>query len=370
MLKSKNILIAPLNWGLGHASRCIPIIKELIRLGHRVIIASDGKSLEFLKKEFPDLSHITLPSYAIVYPINGSFLKLKLLIDSPKIWNAIRKEHLQLKQVLKDHEIDLVISDNRMGLFTNEVPCVFITHQLQVLSGSTTWLSTQMHLHFIKKFTCCWIPDSRSDFNLSGKMSLNSDVKLTKEYIGSLSRLEFKKKPSKYKYDLLVVLSGPDPQRGILESLLRSQLIDYSGTVLFIAGKVEREQTVEKHARLTYCNYLTTSGLQKAMERSALVLCRSGYSTIMDLQKMQKKAFFIPTPGQYEQEYLASHLESKRIAPYCKQKDFSLKLLNQVINYEGFTEHQSSTTSISAALGRAFSNVKENSDPIPSSLST
>jgi uncharacterized protein (TIGR00661 family) len=369
MLKSKNILVAPLNWGLGHATRCIPIIKELIRLKHRPIIASDGTALAFLKKELPDLSYIELPSYAITYPVNGSFLKLKLLKDAPKVWNAIRKEHNALHDIIKHYHIDLVISDNRMGLFNSAVPCVFITHQLRVLSGSTTWISTQIHLHYIKKFNCCWIPDVESDTNLSGKMSEHINSKVRKEYIGPLSRLEFKQ-PVSFKYDLLVLLSGPEPQRSILENQLMATLENYKGLVLFIGGKVEKEQKVVKNGRLTYCNYLTTTGLQKAFERSALVLCRSGYSTVMDLQKMHKKAFFIPTPGQYEQEYLATHLESKRIAPYSTQADFTFKQLEKVIDYTGFNEPQSSVTSMSSMLGRAFSSVKENSDPIPSSLST
>lgn len=369
MFKSKNILISPLNWGLGHASRCIPIIQEVIDMGHRPMVASDGKALDFLKKEFTGLTFIELPSYAIEYPVNGEFLKLKLLKDSPRIWNAIRKEHKVLKQIIKEHHIDLVISDNRMGLFTDLVPCVFITHQLQVLSGSTTWLSTQLHLHYIKKFDSCWIPDIDSYYNLSGKMSKNTDKSLSKEFIGPLSRLEYKETTS-FKYDLLILLSGPEPQRSILEEQLMTSLDTYSGSTLFVAGKVEHEQKVIKKSKLTYYNYLTTSGLQKAVERSAIVLSRSGYSTVMDLQKMRKKAFFIPTPGQYEQEYLAEHLENKGIAPYSAQADFKFSMLEQVDRYAGFIQHQSTTTSISSVLERAFSNVNENSEPIPSSLST
>ncbi len=371
MYKSKKILIAPLNWGLGHATRCIPIIRELIASNYSPVIASDGKALQFLKKEFPQLMFIKLPSYRIKYAVDGRFLKLKLFMDAPKIWNAINRENRLLSQLVKQYEIDLVISDNRMGMFTPLAPCIFITHQLQVLSGSTTWLSTMLHLHYIKKFDFCWIPDNNSALNLSGKLSMNTSTNIEKSFIGPLSRLIYKPSQSA-KYDLLVLLSGPEPQRSILEQLLLEKIHAFKGSVLFVAGNIEKDQKVTKKGQLTYYNYLTTSGLQKAFERSKIILSRSGYSTIMDVQKMRKKAFFIPTPGQHEQIYLAQHLQDNNIAPFSNQEDFTFDQLDRVHDFKGFAamEDQSTTTSIPAMLERVFSSVKENSDPIPSSLST
>ncbi|WP_041567332.1 glycosyltransferase [Nonlabens dokdonensis] len=369
MQNSKNILIAPLNWGLGHATRCIPIINAVLDNGDHPIIASDGQALELLKKEYPAETFIELPSYDIEYAKEGENLKLKMLKDSPKIWMAIRSEHKVLHEIIHEYKIEGIISDNRLGLYSNLVPSVIITHQLQVLSGSTTWLSTQLHLHYIKKYDYCWIPDVNDTDNLTGKLSYNDDYDLEKVYLGPLSRFE-KTENYQKKYDLMVLLSGPEPQRSILEKKLIEELNRFSGRVLFISGKVEAEQKVLKKGSITFYNYLSTSGLQKAFDRSEVVLSRSGYTTIMDLQKLGKKAFFIPTSGQFEQEYLAQLLEQKNIVPQASQADFKIEMLDRVENYQGLSSIQPSTTSISSTLKATFSRVNENSDPIPNSLST
>ncbi|WP_213520832.1 glycosyltransferase [Nonlabens sp.] len=369
MQKSKNILIAPLNWGLGHATRCIPIINAIINNGDHPIIASDGEALELLKKEYSKQTFIELPSYDIEYAKEGQNLRLKMLKDSPKIWMAIRNEQQMLQEIIPKYTISGIISDNRLGLYSNLVPSVIITHQLQVLSGSTTWLSTQLHLHYIKKYDYCWIPDFDSPNNLTGKLSYNEDFEIEKVFLGPLSRFQNTGNYQK-KYDLMVLLSGPEPQRGILEKKLLTELKSYKGKVLFIAGKVEKEQKVEKKGRLTYYNYLSTDGLQKALDRSEMVLSRSGYTTIMDLQKMGKKAFFIPTPGQFEQEYLAELLDQKGIVPYATQEDFQIQMLSRVELYKGWECSQPSSSSPSSILKGTFSNVNENSEPMPSSLST
>jgi len=275
---SKNILIAPLNWGLGHATRCIPIINAIITNGDNPIIASDGMALELLKKEFPNLNYIELPSYDVTYPEKGQFLRLKLLKDSPRIWNAIRKEHLLLAELIAEYKLDGVISDNRLGLYSKIIPSVIITHQLQVLSGSTTWLSTQLHLHYIKKFDYCWIPDVNGAHNLSGQLSQTDDSDIFKVYLGPLSRFN-RNLSTKKKYKLMVLLSGPEPQRSILESKLLKEVEDFKGEVLFIAGNVKGKQVMEKKGDITYYNYLSTDGLQKALDRSETILCRSGYTS-------------------------------------------------------------------------------------------
>jgi len=366
---SKNILIAPLNWGLGHAARCMPIITRLLDQGHQPIIASDGQALALLKHEYPQLPWIELPSYDVEYPENGDFMRLKMLKDSPKLWRAMRKEHKLLAELIEDYNLDGIISDNRLGLYHDDVPTVIITHQLQVLSGSTTWLSTQLHQHFIKKFDFCWVPDYAGDFSLSGRLSSHDDPHLNTTFIGPLSRLHRCNTPSKY--DLLVLLSGPEPQRAILEKKLLDELIFFQGKVLFIRGVVEGESYSGKKNGITTYNFLTAAGIQKAMARSSLILCRSGYSSILDLAAMGNKAFFIPTPGQYEQEYLAEHMENIGIAPYRSQMDFQLSDLSTVNNYAGFDSVPSvSSTSLDVALDEAFSSVKLNSEPIPGSLST
>ena len=366
---SKNILVAPLNWGLGHATRCIPIIKALLKNGDRPIIGSDGPALELLKLEFPNLPAVELPAYNVEYAQKGEDLRLKMLKDSPKIWNAIRLEHSLLQHLIIEHQLHGVISDNRLGLYTRSIPCVIMSHQLQVLSGSTTWLSTQLHLHYIKKFDACWIPDHKNSPNLTGKLSLNNDPSLEKVYLGPISRFK-SAETAATTYDLLILLSGPEPQRGILEKKLLQQAKSYNGKVLFVAGVVEAIQKVKKKGRITYYNYLSTNGLQKAINKSKAILCRSGYTSIMDLSKLGKKAFFIPTPGQFEQEYLAEHLQSQGIAPFATQDNFEMKMLSRLNDYSGLGNLQENSSSLIGLIESAFSNVNENSEPIPNSLST
>lgn len=366
---SKNILVAPLNWGLGHATRCIPIIQALLDNGDRPIIGSDGDALALLKKEFPHLTAIELPAYDVTYAEKGENLKLKLLKDSPKIWNAIRLEHQLLQHLIHKYELHGVISDNRLGLYTRTVPCVIMSHQLQVLSGGTTWLSTQLHLHYIKKFNACWIPDHQTAPNLTGKLSLNTDPTLEKVYLGPISRFK-KLAGEQFTYDLLILLSGPEPQRGILEKKLLQEVKSYHGKVLFVAGVIEPEPRVEIKGRITYYNYLSTTGLQKAIQRSRVVLCRSGYTSIMDLCELEKKAFLIPTPGQFEQEYLAKHLKVQGLAPFASQDEFEIKMLDQLDDYKGLGKLQEEALSLTSLIELTFSRVNENSEPIPNSLST
>jgi len=334
MVSKKRILVAPLNWGLGHATRCIPIITNLIDCGFEPIIASDGAALDLLKKEFPSLLCIELPSYKISYSKKAKNFKLKILKDSPTIIKAIKKEKKLVKQLVIEHDIAGIISDNRFGVRYKQVPSVFITHQLHVLSGNTSWLSSKLHQRFISKFDECWVPDNRGLANLSGKLGHIDDTQLKLKYIGPLSR--FKKETLDIEYDLMVLLSGPEPQRRYLEELLLEELKPFNGSILFVKGIVEAEQKHDKKDQFIIYNYMTSSQLEKAINRSRFIISRSGYTTIMDLAKLDKKAFFIPTPGQYEQEYLAERLNDANVIPYSNQDHFKLELLDKLNTYSGF----------------------------------
>ncbi|MDN3664637.1 glycosyltransferase [Algibacter miyuki] len=329
----KRILVAPLNWGLGHATRCVPIIKALILHGFEPVLASDGVALTLLKKEFPDLISVELPSYNVTYAKNGKHFKLKLLKDSPKLLKAIKAEKKTTKLLVESMEISGIISDNRLGVRSKKVPSVFITHQLNVLSGSTTWLSTKMHQKIINKFNACWVPDTAGDINLSGKLGHVKHFEIPTTYIGPLSR--FTKKDIPIKYDLMVLLSGPEPQRGMLEQKLLMDLKYYNGQVVFVKGVMEAEQTLVVYDHVTIYNFMTSALLEKTINESALIVSRSGYTTVMDLAKLNKKAFFIPTPGQFEQEYLAERLNAMRLVPTCSQDEFSLNKLENIIGYAG-----------------------------------
>jgi uncharacterized protein (TIGR00661 family) len=329
----KRILVAPLNWGLGHATRCIPIIKALIEHGYKPVIASDGVALKLLRKEFPGISTIELPPYNVTYAKKGKHFKLKLLTESPKLIKAIKDERKATKVIVEMHDISGIISDNRLGVYSTKVPSVFITHQLNVLSGSTTWLSTKMHQKIIKKFNTCWVPDLEGEPNLSGKLGHPDYFDLPTKYLGPLSR--FEKKNTKMINDIMVLLSGPEPQRTLLEEKLLKELMPYQGKVVFVKGVMEQQQTIKVLGNMTIYNFMTSDLLEKTINESALVISRSGYTTVMDLAKLNKKAFFIPTPGQFEQEYLAKRLTKLGIIPSCNQNEFSLEKLEDMESFTG-----------------------------------
>ncbi|MEN3323306.1 glycosyltransferase [Mariniflexile soesokkakense] len=329
----KRILVAPLNWGLGHATRCIPIINALLIHGFEPVVASDGVALTLLQKEFPTLSSIELPPYDVTYTKNGKFLKLKLITNSPKLLNAIKSEKKTTENIIESNNISGIISDNRLGVYSKKVPSVFITHQLNVLSGSTTWFSTKIHEKFIKRFDVCWVPDVEADTNLSGKLGHPDAFQIPTTYIGPLSR--FEKRYTNIVNDLMVLLSGPEPQRTLLENKLLSELKSYPNKVVFVKGVMEKEQTIQVIGNITVYNFMTTSLLEKTINESAVIISRSGYTTVMDLAKLNKKAFFIPTPGQFEQEYLAKQLTELNLIPSCTQQAFTLEKLNEINDFTG-----------------------------------
>ena len=333
---TKNILVAPLNWGLGHATRCIPIIRELEKNGFTPILASDGVALLLLQKEFPHLQCLKLPSYKIEYVENGANFKWKLLMNSPKMIQAILSEKKIVKKCIAKYTLEGIISDNRLGVYNKKVPSVIITHQLTVLSGRTTWISSKLHQFFIKKFEECWVPDLEKLPNLTGKLGHLKKNSLNLRYLGPLSRLEKKELP--IKYDLMVILSGPEPQRTYLEKKLKQEVLLFAGKVIFIKGVVEAEQKKEQDGNITYYNFMTSTEIETAYNESEIVLCRSGYTTIMDLAKLEKKAFFIPTPGQFEQEYLAKKMERNGFVPYAKQDNFKIEDLEDVKLYQGLPQ--------------------------------
>jgi uncharacterized protein (TIGR00661 family) len=332
------VLITVLNWGLGHATRCIPIIQKLQEHHFTPIIASNGAALDLLKKEFPELKHLELPSYQIEYPKRKMFFKWKLIQNLPKIARAVFDENKMVQEWIDLYPIDGIISDNRLGCFSTKIPSVYITHQINVITGTTTWLSSKLHQYFIKKFNCCWVPDHESTDNLAGKLSHSKNANLNVEYLGPISR--FQKKVLPIQLQLMVILSGPEPQRGLLEAKLITEVVKFNGSVLFVKGIVDKEQTIEKIGNTIHYNYMNSQQLEDAMNGSEIVLCRSGYSSIMDLAKLEKKAFFIPTPGQFEQEYLAKKLEKEGIAPYLKQEDFTIESLDKISQYSSFIKKE------------------------------
>lgn len=326
--KNMHVLVAPLDWGMGHAARCIPIINQLLANNCQVWIAGEGDTLLLLQTEFPNLSSVRLPGYNVSYQKAKRNFSLKLLSQIPKIMRAIRSENKWLSHFLQEQSIDLVISDNRFGLYTHKAHTVFITHQLAIKTGVGSWVDkivTVFNRNFIKKFNDCWIPDYPGDHNLAGDLSHPPYLPTNGQYIGALSRFEKGMVESIYK--LVIVLSGPEPARTDFEKMLLEQLSDFEGRVLLVRGSTAPAPPVAKED-LTMVDLMAAEALNHALSAAEFVICRSGYTSVMDLVLLQKKAILIPTPGQPEQEYLARRLHHNKILYCIPQRNF---YLNQVL---------------------------------------
>jgi uncharacterized protein (TIGR00661 family) len=317
----KRVLVAPLDWGLGHATRCIPIIYDLIGLGFDVIIAADGPIKILLKKEFSHVVFTPLKGYRVRYSRYGSWLPLKLFLQLPKLLWAIYAEKKWLKKIVRENKIDLIISDNRLGLSHKTTTCIYITHQLKIKTGNrfSEWLAQKIHYFFINKYTGCWVPDHELGNDLTGELAHPKKLPaIPVKYLGPLSR--FQQRSVEKKYDLLVLLSGPEPQRTILENLMIKELKVFRGNVLLVRGlpgNAENNNLHEIKNQITVADHLPATALNIALLQSSMVICRSGYTTIMDLVKLQQKAILVPTPSQREQEYLATYLTEKKIFLVC-----------------------------------------------------
>ncbi len=325
--RKPRILVAPLDWGLGHATRCIPIVRELLKQDCEVLLACEGAQESLLKEEFPQLQFLPLKGYRIHYSRSDAGLLWRMMSQIPQIKKTIRYENRWLKDVVKEHQLDAVISDNRYGLYHKTVFSVFITHQLLIKTywgGWTEKMLQKKNFRYINHFSECWVPDNENENNFAGILSHpDQKPKIPIQYIGLLSRIE-KKNIAIEKDHLLIVLSGPEPQRTIFENIIVQQVAHYNGTATIVRGLPNISTLIPSTNSLKFYNHLPADELGKEMEKAEFIIARSGYSSIMDLAKLQKKSILIPTPGQTEQEYLADHLSRKNFAVTCSQKGFSL----------------------------------------------
>lgn len=319
----KKILIAPLDWGLGHVTRCIPLIHFLQQMGCEIIVAADGEQVLLLKQEFPGITTISLKGYNITYAKYKRWMPLKILWQVPKILRRIQSENKWLKKKIKSLNIDMVISDNRYGLYTKKIPCVFMTHQL-LIKAPFAWLedlTQKINYRYINHYNECWVPDVESEVNMAGLLSHPRVMPaIPVKYIGSLCRFELKKDEEK-KYDYLFILSGPEPQRTILEEKILKIIPQLKGRKMMIRGKPGEKRMPEAPSNCTIKNHVTTDEFQKLLNQSAFIISRCGYTTVMEILSLRKKAILIPTPGQTEQEYLAKHLMEQQWCYSCGQEE-------------------------------------------------
>ena len=320
------ILVAPLNWGLGHATRCIPIIRHYLEQGDEVVLGGDGDSLRLLQRTFPALRCIDFPSLELRYTTNaqqrGFYLRA--------IWALMRftvADHYYLRQALAIEHFDLIISDNRFGCFSRDVRSLYITHQLYPVLPKRLRLlqplARAVHACIYKRYAEVWVPDyADPSHNLSGELSHGGRFDRRAKYIGPLSRFAptdtmlhnttpfYATLPHPTPYTHLALLSGLEPQRSIFEKEILQRYEHSSESLLLVRGKISEPKTTIHKGNITIVPSISDTDLIHAAKHAHKIIARSGYSTIMDLEALGVlyKAEFHPTPGQSEQEYLYAYL--------------------------------------------------------------
>lgn len=329
-------MVCPLDWGLGHASRMIPVINELRAQGATVVLAADGAPLELLRLEFPQLEWLRFPAYTVHYGQNTWQMAWKISQQIPGIIRGIKRENQLLKQLVKQYRIDAVISDNRFGLWNENAYTVYVTHQLMIKTPLwARWCAEpflhRLHQQFIQRYNTCWVPDFEGTPNLSGDLSHRYPLLANTHFAGILSRfteLDDTVAPAAKlpHFDVAAILSGPEPQRSLLEKMLLKQFTATSQKCLIVAGKPASLPGLEAIGNSTFrVSHLNTFEMRHLIQTAGALICRAGYSSIMDLVALNKRAVLIPTPGQTEQEYLANYYHRQKMFYCVPQQKFNLQ---------------------------------------------
>lgn len=306
------ILVSPLDWGLGHATRIVPIIRRLQKKGHTIDIAGSGKSIALLRLEFPELQCFELKSFSPrFFKSNAQWLAIAMQV--PQFLFAILREKRATQKLVNQNNYDVIISDNRYGVRDSRCRSIILTHQLSPHIAKWCPKFIEKLLAFaicslVNKFDFCLIPDIHTyPRGFVGELSQPLGLKIPMHAIGILSRLTNTKAEEISPIDWLAIISGPEPQRTVFENLILAKFKTQTGKCVIIRGlanKIEHTKTDDIEL-YSHCDAATLSIL---IQNSRTIICRSGYSTIMDLIAMEKKALLVPTPEQAEQEYLAQRM--------------------------------------------------------------
>lgn len=398
-----HILVAPLDWGLGHATRCIPIINYLLRQHHSIHIAANGRALALLRQEFPHLPYTELAGYDIRYPNNknsagaGTWAMAAAMCHQvPRILYRIWREYRTTQTLVQAQKIEVIISDNRYGCRSPLTRNILVCHQIFIqIPPPFAWLMpcvAYLHQWFIASFDQCWIPDyADPSLSLSGSLSryrplpaakyvfigilsrfaplldvcplpaltqgnMSSTIEGNRNTTTDIDRLSQQNKPSalqpqvlpqqvsqphhakrQYRYFaqetndlplLLVLISGPEPSRSDFERLILAQVNDYRGNIFIVRGMAEGTQLPYLYTpRVMIADHLDAQSLRQLLIDADKVIARAGYSTVMDLAALQKKALLVPTPGQTEQMYLGQYLAQRALFGCIAQNKLRLSAI-------------------------------------------
>lgn len=304
MFHGARILVAPLDWGLGHSTRCIPIIRRLIALGATPIIGADADPLALLRKEFPDLEHVRIPGVNIRYAAGRSQL-WSMARQFPAMVRSVQAEKALFDRIRQDLKLDAVISDQRFGIRHADLPSVLITHQVFPFTPLAQTALRKLNIRHIERFHQCWIMDEPQAPGLAGELSHGTSMPSNARFIGVMSRMDPMTPPAEKAHRIVAVISGPEPQRTLLEEILTEQLQRISGDHLLVLG-LPAKSVNEQVGNLRKVSHLDPGQLAAELVAAELIVSRTGYTTLMDLAVLGRAALLIPTPGQAEQEYLGS----------------------------------------------------------------
>lgn len=348
MFKGARILVAPLDWGLGHGTRCVPIIKRLEALGAVPVIGADNAPLALLQQEFPHLEHVRIPG-AVILISKGENQTWNLAQQFPGMLRSIRSEGALLDGIRHDLRLDAVISDQRFGLRNDDLPSVLITHQLFPFTPFAQGILRKLNLHHVGRFDRCWVMDEAQAPGLAGDLSHGTKLPGNARYIGTHSRFQDEGQRTAGKYRVVAVISGPEPQRSMLEEHLSEQLQNISGEHLLVQG-LPQQRDAQQHGRVHKVPHLSGKELAAGMRAAEFIVSRSGYTTLMDLVALGRTALLIPTPGQSEQEYLARlHAGTGRFITQAQERIDLGKALDQLGNTPP-PAHKQNTALLDAAL--------------------
>jgi uncharacterized protein (TIGR00661 family) len=327
----KRILVSPLSWGLGHATRDLPIIRHLLDRGHEVTVAACGRAFSLLQRELPQCEFVKLDDYPSPYSA-GRYFVPKFLAMAPLMLWAIEMESLHVRKILRHKKFDMILSDNRFRVRSRHIPSFVIAHQLRFMTPPAVhymdFVTEFFNYLYLSPFDRIIVPDVADETtNLAGRLAHQMHwLKNSKKvyYAGIISSVT--KRTVAQDIDLFISISGPEPQRSQLEKIILDRVGDLkAGRIVITLGKPEVKETRQLSDRITVHGFLDRDGQGEMMNRAQLVVCRSGYTTVMELAELGKKALFIPTPGQTEQEYLGRYYAERGYFHSVSQYDLDLE---------------------------------------------
>lgn len=327
----RKILVAPLDWGLGHATRIVPLVEAIQSCGHEIILAADNRPYQFLATRFPELKIVRCSGYNITYPEKGNLL-LHLLKNSVSFYKTVEAEQRMATELADQLNADVVVSDNRLNFRASGRRNIYMTHQLNIKAGLLSSVATKLHRKYYNRFDEVWVPDNIGDANISGALGHDADCAVPLFYLGAQTRFSsFGKVEVSPHGKVVVLLSGPEPQRTLFEEIVIAELIRTGINAIVLRGMPGKTEIAHPAPNIEMVSHMNDDAMMRTIAGADVVISRSGYSTLCDLAQLNKRLIAVPTPGQTEQEYLAElHAAGNRLVK-AEQSDFNLQTCMQKV---------------------------------------